>query len=63
MHKVENWNFSNRRNELSRLYLDSGYTGNRCPLWVILSGNLKKRAAYWRHDNTALPDNMKYNIQ
>ena len=35
------------------------------PFWVILLGGkeLKRRASYWRHGNTPLPEKINYNTQ
>ena len=68
--RLKNWHFCwNRKNRFSILGLDSGYTGNRYPLWVSISVKLKKKkekkkvASYQRHGSTALPENMNYNNQ
>ena len=39
--------------------MNGGYTGNKYPLYVSLSGQL----IYWRHDNNIIPEHMKYNTQ
>ena len=41
--RLKHWHFCcNRRKIFSRLDLDGGYTGNRYPFWVRLSGKLLK---------------------
>ena len=63
--RLKNWHVCwNRLNKLPMLDLDGDYTGNRYPLCSILSDQLFKRgASYWRHENTPLPENRKYNTQ
>ena len=64
MRKFEKLAFwGNGRNKFSIFELDGGYTGKICPLWVRLSGKLKKRASYRRHRNTPIPYQRKYNTQ
>ena len=54
--------FFNGRKRFSRLDLDGGYTGNIYPLCVSLYIQLLENiAAYWRHVNTTIPNNIKYN--
>ena len=49
---------------ISMLDLNSGFTGNRYPLYVRLSGQFKKGGdSSWRHWNTTIPNNMNYNTQ
>ena len=52
-----------REKNFPSLDLDDGNMGNRCHLYVSLSGQHKKGASYWRHDSTPLFDHMKYNTQ
>ena len=53
-----------KEEEISRLGLNDGYTGNRNILYVIIYGQLKRREeSYWIYVNTTLPNNMKYKTQ
>ena len=58
------WNVCwNRRDKLSRLYLNGSHTGNITPFMFVFLDNSKKENSYSIHINTPLLKNIKYNTQ